>query len=274
MLVLKLTTYSYIQLNSKLMFKSITQSISLTFILFLIVGVGQVNAQDKTALGTTNGIEVSYSIQFLGTIEKKKADKSRDEYQITVWAVNKTGNEIYCTSSGAGGAKIANAKSMTKTASARAINSQLMTTQGQTLYVFKQGATLQGTSKIKVQKGLDPVVTLAQACNFQVLNNYDIQASAGLVNGSWRVENGTAAMQLTFNVEAETITQQALDGNTIVWYKVGPKTFQRTLSGASKNLNDATVDANQSYTSKITFIGMNRIQYTNSEGITISWIKQ
>ena len=240
-----------------------------------ILGLSNANAQDRISLGNHNGIEVSYTIQFLGSIDKKKAEKSRDEYQITVWSVNNTGNELYCTSSNTGGARVANAKSTRKTARAGAVNSQLMTITDQTLYVFKVGATVQGTAKIKTQKGIKPVVTYDQACNFQPLNNYNIKATAGLVNGSWKVENGTTAMQLSFiNGETETIQQQAPDGKIIVWYKVGPKTFQRTLSGASANLNDPTVDSNQTCSAKITFIGMNRIQYTNTEGISINWIKQ
>ncbi|MGB0526025.1 MAG: hypothetical protein ACPGJS_23795 [Flammeovirgaceae bacterium] len=260
------------------MFKSITYSISFALSLLVIMSVTPTQAQEKISLGNHNGISVSYTIQFLGSIEKKKADKSRDEYQITVWTVNNTGKDIFCTSSSTGGARVANAKSTRKTARAAAINAQLITTQGNSLFVFRQGATLQGTAKIRTQKGVEPVVTYDQACNFQALANYDIQASAGLVNGSWKVENGTTAMQLTFIAGTDgaeaTINQQAPDGKIVVWYRVGPKTFQRALSGSSKNLNDATVDANQTYTAKITFIGMNRIQYTNTEGITINWIKQ
>ena len=252
------------------MFKSFTFNLLFLF----IFGFTQINAQDKVSLGNHNGIEVSYSIQFLGSKEKKNADKSRDEYQITVWAVNNTGKELYCTSNNAGGAKVANAKSLTKTANARAVNSQLVTTAGGTLYVFKKGATVQGTAKVKTQMGVQPVVTYNVACNFQPLNNFDIQASAGLVNGSWKVENGTTAMQLTYDAETQNITQQAPDGSIIVWYKVGPKTFQRALKGSAKNVNDATVDANQNYVSKITFIGMDKIQYTNTEGVTVKWYKQ
>ena len=65
--------------------------------------------------------------------EKKKADKSRDEYQLTVWAVNNSGQTIYATNNNTGGVRIANAKSTRKTVRANAINAQLQTVRGQTL---------------------------------------------------------------------------------------------------------------------------------------------
>lgn len=231
-------------------------------------------AQDRISISNQNGIEVFYTIQFLGSIDKKKADKSRDEYQLSVWAVNNSGQAIYGTGNTTGGVKVANAKSTRKTVRANAINSQMMTTQGQTLYMFDKGATLQGTGKIKVQKGVDPVVAFDAGTNFVGIENYDIQASAGLINATWRVENGSQAMQLTFNAEDQTIRQQGTDGRVIVWYKVGPKTFQRSFSGGARNLSDQTVDTNQTYVAKITIIGIDSIQYSNSEGINIKWMKQ
>ena len=69
-------------------------------ILFLGLFIsGKSFAQEKVILGEYNGVEVSYMLQYLGTDEKKNANKSRDEYQLTTYAINKKGSAIYSTSS-------------------------------------------------------------------------------------------------------------------------------------------------------------------------------
>jgi hypothetical protein len=124
-----------------------------------------------------------------------------------------------------------------------------------------------------VPKGATPVVSYEAGCNFQTLDKFQILVDNAIVNGTWRREKGAGNMTLTYILASDIVQQQGSDGNTVVWYRVGPNTFQRTLRGATSGVREEVSDENQVYSAKIVFVGMDKIMYTNSDGISVTFLK-
>ncbi|MFT5913653.1 MAG: hypothetical protein ACJAWV_000199 [Flammeovirgaceae bacterium] len=254
--------------------KMILKNYKLAILALIFFGFAQkANAQEKKSLGNFNGVEISYMIQYLSTDEKKNASKSKDKYQLTTYATNQSGADLFCNGATVGGVKVANAKSLTKTARASAIQSRFKNADGTQLFKLLAGATVQNSSKITVPKGATPVVSYEAGCNFQTLDKFQILVDNAIVNGTWRREKGAGNMTLTYILASDIVQQQGSDGNTVVWYRVGPNTFQRTLRGATSGVREEVSDENQVYSAKIVFVGMDKIMYTNSDGISVTFLK-
>lgn len=231
------------------------------------------NAQEKKSLGNFNGVEVSYMVQYLSTDEKRNPSKSKDQYQLTTYATNQSGTDLFCNGSNVGGVKVANANSLTKTARASGVQSRFRNVDGTQLFKFLSGATVQNSVRVSVPKGATPVVSYESGCNFQTLDKFQILVDNAIVNGTWRREKGMGSITLTYVLDRDVVQQQGSDGNTVIWYRVGPNTFQRTLRGATSGVREEISDENQVYSAKIVFVGMDKFMYTNSEGITVTYMK-
>lgn len=253
--------------------------LKLQFLLALLFISPLLQAQESISLGINNGLETSYLLQFLGTDEKKNASKNKDEYQLTVLVTNTTSDTLYSTAGNLGGVRIANAESMTKTARANPVASLFRTTSNEALYQFFPGETQQNSVKVKVPQGEKPVVTYeAPSQLFQPINNFEIQVNRAVVVGTWKLEHDSRTTYLGFDETTNTIRQQGPNGSLNYWYKIAPRTFQRRAipqapAVVPEGQNPAPANQ-QLYTATLVFVTPNRILYTNTEGITVVFVKQ
>lgn len=229
-------------------------------------------AQDQVFLGEQEGIKVSYRLDFIRSIDKKKASKSKDEYRVTAYIENASGQDLYGRGSLAG-VRITNLKSA-KAAGSGGISSGLLNTDSVALNVVKAGQTYQSARKFKIQKGLKPTVMhYVNTANFKDISQHAIMITPIVINGMWQVENAPSSITLRYDVATKNITQTNANGDVITWLKATKTSYQRSFTGL-RGTNATVIAPNSMYSATLTFVSLGELRYTNSEGISVRLKKQ
>lgn len=247
--------------------------------LLLLVGATTLRAQEeRTVIATVDGVEISYILQFIGTDEKKNPSKSKDEYQIIGYVKNTTGQDLYTTSVTPFRVEVNNANSLNKASKPTPQRTEYQsmaegTNPAATLYVLKAGLTIQDGGKIKVQKGLTPIVNYEKQGMLKPLDQWSLQLNAAVLNGNWIYENNKNVAAFEFNATNNTIVQRN-QGNTVVWYWSNGNVYERFFAGVSLSTDAQVRDSNAVYKATLSLTEDGRLMYQNSEGVTVYLKKQ
>ncbi len=257
--------------------KHFKQTLVGLFLLLTLIS-SNVYAQDRIVIATVEGIEISYEIQFIGTDEKKNESKSRDEYQIVGYVTNKSGADLYTTSITPFRVEVNNAKGLTKAAKPTPQRTDYQTIAqgsdlGGTLYLLKDGVTFQDAAKVKVQKGLKPIINYEKTATIKPLDQWALQLNAATINGNWIFENSNTVVSFEFNAANNTIVQRN-QGNTVVWYLSANNVYERVFVGVGVTGAQVAIDANATYAVTLTLVEGGRLMYRNTEGITVYLSRQ
>jgi hypothetical protein len=244
-----------------------------TILLLLGIMAMQSLYAQKTVLAEMDGFEIAYEIQFLGTDEKKNDDKSKDEYQIIGYITNKSGQDMMSRSMSPFHIEVSNATSLTKAAKPNGTRSNFFNLDSSAVYIIQAGATVQDQAKIKVPKGVKPVVNYRKEGEFMPASAMQLMASAAIVNGNWRSADGNAVLSLRMEGNNVVIQQQTPNG-TVRWFKANATTYERRFTGLLSPRTGALADPTATYKSTLVFSGVNALTYTNNEGISVIFKKE
>ena len=238
-------------------------------------------AQDKL-LSKQGGIELYYDVSFIRTIKKKK--KTLDQYQLVIKAVNKSNTDLYAINGSIGSVKVANTTSFVGgSASVMGESTEIYTIDSAAVYKFPAGATETSTSKFRVTQGVKPSVTGQIENNYKGIEFYQIIVNPELLIGRWQLRDG----ENTFNLmtDGNKIILQSTIGEQTTWEPVDTNVYQRTIKGqlqvqqqkgissngenVIKSETGSGLNKNITYSSTLTLLSDRKIQYTNSEGMTV-----
>ena len=236
----------------------------------------------ETLLSKQDGIELYYEVSFIRTIKKKK--KTLDQYQLIIKAINKSNTDLYATSGSIASLKVANTTSLVGgSASVMGESTDIYTIDSADVYKFPAGATETSTSKFRVTQGVKPTVTGQIESNYKGIEFFQIIVNPELLVGRWQLRDG----ENTFNLmtDGRKIILQSTVGEQTTWVPVDTNVYQRIIKGQLQtpqpngiNTNGENViktetgnglNKNVTYSSTLTLLSDRKIQYTNSEGMTV-----
>jgi hypothetical protein len=227
-------------------------------------------SQNPIVLSDQNGFEIVYKAQKLG--EGKK-----DEWLVTVTAINKTDKPLYYalqTMNQNNGATTVNplaglfsSKVTVRNAvgflSADGVKikgeeSELFTeNKTSILYKYDAGRIYNYENTINIKHGDTPIITITHFYPLKNLSEFNIETSSALIDGDYK----TSCVQTTFSLSLkdqnnQTVLIQSINGKQIKWIKTSATLFTK------ENDTNTTLSYNKE---KKTF------SYSSSDGVTCEW---
>lgn len=229
-------------------------------------------SQAEKVLSSQNGFEIAYQAQ-------KISDANKDKWLISVTAVNKTDIPLFyglptlkqndgsyamnaLASQYSSKVTVRNATGFLASDGVKIkgeITKYFTENKGTVLMQYDPGRIYNYENTINVKHGETPIVTVSHSYPLKKMSEFNIEASATLIDGDYKTSCGANSFSLSMKDEnGKSFLLQSVNGKQIKWLK----------SSATLFLKDNDTNSTLSYNKdKKTFA------FSSSDGINCEWTK-